>query len=68
MDAHEELILSIVNNRHFDSLFEQLKNEVAGRMLTASVEDFIGLQAEVRAIGGLQDKLMQIANKVRMEA
>lgn len=67
MDEHERIILAVVNNKYFDSLFDQLRHEVAEELIEGTeLTDIHGLIAEAHALKRVKNKLVEIANKVRM--
>jgi len=67
IDESKILILSIVENRHFDELFISMKYDIATEMMEANeIETLVKLRDEVRALDRLQGKLTEIANDVRM--
>lgn len=67
MDAEKLLILAIVENRLFESLFLSMKHDIASKMMeTDDVTELAKLRDEVHALKRLQGKLTEIANDVRM--
>lgn len=67
MDAEKLLILAIVENRLFNSLFVSMKYDIATKIMEVDdVNEIIKLRDEVRALDRLQGKLTEIANEVRM--
>jgi len=59
-------IQKFVDNPLFSTVFAQLREEIASDMLKATVEEFVTLKAEASALSRLQEKLVEIANNVRM--
>ena len=67
MDHEKRLILAIVDNPLFESMFSSMKFDIASRMMEEDdVSALAKLRDEVRAVDRLQGKLTEIANEVRM--
>lgn len=67
MEEHKRLIANIVDNRLFNSLFEEMRREVAEEIIEGTEPtDIPGLVADAHALKRLQQKLVEIANQVRM--
>lgn len=66
-EAAKLLVLAIVENQLFESMFISMKFDIASKMMeTDDLTELAKFRDEVRALDRLQGKLTEIANDVRM--